>query len=103
MPAYNLISYTCSDIGLDHSGTSASSLSSAQSLPGWVMDAKDIEILRFENGKPFLLGTGSFGTVYKALRQGVQSVAVKQITQADEWQMGQFIKVTTVAICPFFW
>lgn len=31
--------------------------------------------------------------VYKALRQGVQPVAVKKITQADEWQMTQFIKV----------
>ena len=43
--------------------TSASSLSSAQALPGWVMDAKDIEILQLESGKPYLLGTGSFGTV----------------------------------------
>ena len=68
-------------------GTSASSLSSAQSLPGWVMDAKDIEILTLSNGKPFLLGSGSFGTVYK------QSVAVKKITQADDMQMTQFIKV----------
>ena len=70
------------------------------------MDAKDIEILKFENGKPFLLGSGSFGTVYKALRQGVQSVAVKQITQADDWQMGQFIKVSlsgdqSCAACTF--
>ena len=31
--------------------------------------------------------------VYKALRQGVQPVAVKKITQADDWQMTQFIKV----------
>lgn len=74
------------------SATSASSLSSAQVLPGWVMDAKDIEILQLESGKPYLLGTGSFGTVYKALRQGVQPVAVKKITQADDWQMTQFIK-----------
>ncbi|DBA87503.1 TPA: protein kinase activity protein [Trebouxia sp. C0004] len=72
--------------------TSASSLSSAQSLPGWVMDEKDIEILQLQSGKPYLLGVGSFGTVYKALRQGVQPVAVKKITQADDWQMGQFIK-----------
>ncbi len=43
--------------------TSASSLSSAQSLPGWVMDAKDIEILQLQSGKPYLLGVGSFGTV----------------------------------------
>lgn len=57
------------------------------------MDAKDIEILTLPNGKPYLLGSGSFGTVYKALRQGVQSVAVKQITQADDMQMTQFIKV----------
>ena len=27
------------------------------------MDAKDIEILQLESGKPYLLGTGSFGTV----------------------------------------
>ena len=81
-------------------GTSVSSLGSAQSLPGWVMDEKDIEILKFENGKPYLLGSGSFGTVYKALRQGVQSVAVKQITQADEWQLGQFIKVSPCSHYP---
>jgi len=43
--------------------TSASSLSSAQSLPGWVMDAKDVEILQLQSGKPYLLGVGSFGTV----------------------------------------
>ena len=35
--------------------------------------------------------------VYKALRQGVQPVAVKKITQADDWQMGQFIKVSSAA------
>lgn len=27
------------------------------------MDAKDVEILQLENGKPYLLGVGSFGTV----------------------------------------
>lgn len=43
--------------------TSASSLSSAQALPGWVMDAKDIEILQLQSGKPYLLGVGSFGSV----------------------------------------
>lgn len=81
-----------SSTGSSSSATSASSLSSAQALPGWVMDAKDVEILQLENGKPYLLGVGSFGSVYKALRQGVQPVAVKKITQADEWQMTQFIK-----------
>ncbi|KAL3148068.1 hypothetical protein ABBQ38_014354 [Trebouxia sp. C0009 RCD-2024] len=81
-----------SSTGSSSSATSASSLSSAQALPGWVMDAKDVEILQLASGKPYLLGVGSFGTVYKALRQGVQPVAVKQITQADEWQMTQFIK-----------
>ena len=27
------------------------------------MDAKDIEILQLQSGKPYLLGVGSFGTV----------------------------------------
>ena len=29
------------------------------------MDAKDVEILQLQSGKPYLLGVGSFGTVHQ--------------------------------------
>ena len=31
------------------------------------MDAKDIQILQLESGKPYLLGVGSFGSVRSGL------------------------------------
>lgn len=43
----------------------------------WELDGGSLELCRFEDGSPWQLGQGSFGTVYKALSHGVQPVAVK--------------------------
>ena len=37
----------------------------------------DITILKRPSGEDWLVGQGAFGRVYKALRNGVQTVAVK--------------------------
>lgn len=40
----------------------------------------EIEILHHPNGRPWTLGAGGFGQVFKALRNGVQPVAVKVLS-----------------------
>jgi hypothetical protein len=42
-------------------------------------------------------GQGAFGKVYKALRGGVQDVAVKQLHHTEDGQLEHFIEVT--ALC----
>lgn len=43
------------------------------------MDPSDIEILRRPDGSEWVLGEGRLGKVYKALKGGVQVVAVKKL------------------------
>ncbi|KAK9825465.1 hypothetical protein WJX81_005752 [Elliptochloris bilobata] len=43
----------------------------------WEIDPRDITICRHDDGSDFKLGAGAYGTVYKALLNGVQEVAVK--------------------------
>lgn len=42
-------------------------------------------------------GAGAYGRVYKALRGGVQDVAVKQLIHTGDGQMEQFISVCPVS------
>ena len=41
-------------------------------------------------------GKGAYGRVYKALRGGVQDVAVKQLSHGGDGQLEKFIEVATV-------
>lgn len=43
------------------------------------IDPSEIEICKATDGSDLLLGTGSFGNVYKGLRGGFQEVAVKKL------------------------
>ena len=62
------------------------------------MKPEDVEILVDAGGSAMLLGSGSFGSVFKGLRQGVQPVAVKRLHQADPSEMTLFHKVGTSGI-----
>ena len=42
-----------------------------------MLPAAEIQILKRSDGSEWRLGAGGFGTVYKAMRNGVQPVAVK--------------------------
>lgn len=47
-----------------------------------LISAEEIEICQHDDGRPWLLGTGSFGDVYKGKQHGVHDVAVKKLRQA---------------------
>lgn len=57
----------------------------------WELDGANLELCRHDDGSPWQLGQGSFGTVYKALSHGVQPVAVKIFpTHATPQQHAEF-------------
>lgn len=62
-------------------GTSESVL--LPELEGGIINPQEIQILRRSDGSPWRLGTGSYGTVYRGLRDGVQPVAVKIVPGMD--------------------
>lgn len=41
------------------------------------MTLAELELLHDESGRPWLLGSGNFGAVYRALLRGKEEVAVK--------------------------
>ena len=43
----------------------------------WEIRPEELAILKNENGEDYQLGTGGFGTVYKAVRDATDVVAVK--------------------------
>ena len=43
------------------------------------VDISELEMCLRDDGSPWILGRGSFGTVFKALRRGVQEVAIKKV------------------------
>ena len=46
-----------------------------------------------KDGVPWVLGSGAYGIVYKAIRNGVQEVAIKILAAADDQQLHAFKKV----------
>ena len=46
-----------------------------------------------KDGVPWVLGSGAYGIVYKAIRNGVQEVAIKILVAADDQQLHAFKKV----------
>ena len=48
-------------------------------LSDWEISPGELEVMRRPDGSEWELGSGGFGKVYKALRNGVQEVAVKVI------------------------
>ena len=43
------------------------------------VDISELAMCLRDDGSPWILGRGSFGTVFKALRRGVQEVAIKKV------------------------
>ncbi|KAK9829556.1 hypothetical protein WJX72_006471 [[Myrmecia] bisecta] len=61
-------------------------------LEGSDIPEGEIEICQRPDGSRWVLGNGSFGTVFLAVRGGVQNVAVKMLTRLDQHQLDQFKK-----------
>ncbi|KAL0026084.1 hypothetical protein WJX79_008571 [Trebouxia sp. C0005] len=49
-----------------------------------------------KDGVPWVLGSGAYGIVYKAIRNGVQEVAIKILAAADDQQLHAFKKEIAV-------
>ncbi|KAK9796974.1 hypothetical protein WJX73_004151 [Symbiochloris irregularis] len=61
--------------------------------PSWaafMLPASELEFVKGPDGSRLELGSGAFGTVYKALRNGVQPVAVKVLRNPTEKQLTAF-------------
>ncbi|EFN59227.1 hypothetical protein CHLNCDRAFT_138200 [Chlorella variabilis] len=62
-----------------------------------LIEPAQIQILRRRDGKPWVLGGGAFGQVYKALYDGVQVVAAKVLTGlADERVFQSFVREAAI-------
>ncbi|GAB4821409.1 hypothetical protein N2152v2_008455 [Parachlorella kessleri] len=59
---------------------------------GWEVSPGDIEVCRQPDGSEWLLGVGRYGRVYKALKGGVQVVAIKRLNHIDARQKALFVK-----------
>lgn len=57
------------------------------------MDARDVEICRRPDGTEWVLGEGRYGKVYRAVKGGVQVVAVKKLQHVDSRLKLLFVKV----------
>eukprot|EP00884_Botryococcus_braunii_P017069 jgi/Botrbrau1/4045/Bobra.152_3s0006.1 len=53
--------------------------------PSWKISPNNISFVKRPDGSDWILGTGAFGTVYRALMNGVQPVAVKVMESQDTY------------------
>ncbi|DBA77294.1 TPA: hypothetical protein ACH3X2_000816 [Trebouxia sp. C0005] len=62
------------------------------SLPSdWEIRPDQLAISKRPDGSPWELGTGAFGKVFKATLDGVQTVAVKQLLEQNDYQQHKFV------------
>lgn len=78
-----------STASLSPARTAATPLRADASWKDCLIDADKIQILRRRDGKPWVLGGGAYGQVYKALYDGVQVVAAKVLTGLGDERLFQ--------------
>ena len=61
-------------------------------LGSWDIKGDEVAICKHPNGTDHVLGAGSYGQVYKGLRDGIQDVAVKILFEGDAHAMTSFIQ-----------
>ncbi|KAL4437815.1 hypothetical protein ABPG77_005727 [Micractinium sp. CCAP 211/92] len=66
-------------------------------LSDWEIRPEEIQILKRPDGSDWQLGSGGFGTVFKAMRNGVQPVAVKVLGTVDSRVNSGVIKAVSNA------
>ncbi|KAL4419698.1 hypothetical protein ABPG75_006796 [Micractinium tetrahymenae] len=82
--------------GADHPCFSSHELALLQ-LSDWEIRPEEIKILKRPDGSEWQLGSGGFGTVYKAMRNGVQPVAVKVLGTANVRVSSDVVKAVSNA------